>query len=338
MNNQYFYYFLLKQPMIIGDVLLGYLILRYVRANRPEAKNGVLAYWLLSPYTIIISSIWGMFDSLAMVPVVAALITTRPGYRSSLEGLAIWIKSIPLIYAIPFAFSAPRKLRNLAISVAIPAVGSLAIILAAGWPLMTAITTLNSTVTKGGQSLSLLGVFYYLIQFNVVSTWQPGLLTFLGYLWIPAEIVTFWLAYRWHGFSSAKGLVQSLILCTITFMVFKAQVNEQYAVYLLALTLIDVAVWNPGRRWLYVSITVAVMAFLILNNVFLVRFTAPVNPGWESTENALAAMTGGLRPAIEQLSSLAFVALNALYFRLIYRDRRIPASPADAQLDGEKRE
>ena len=72
--------------------------------------------------------------------------------------------------------------------------------------------------------------------------------------------------------------MQSLLLCTITFMIFKAQVNEQYAVYLLALTLIDVAVWNPGRKWLYVSITVAVMAFLILNNVFLVRFTAPVNP------------------------------------------------------------
>jgi hypothetical protein len=338
MNNQYLYYFMLKQPMIIGDVLLGYLILRYVRANRPEAKNAVLAFWLLSPYTIVISSVWGMFDSLAMVPVVAALLTTRPGCRSSLEGLAIWIKSIPLIYAIPFAFSGPKKFRNLAISIAIPTLGSVGIILVAGWPIMTAATTLNSTVTKGGQSLSLLGVFFYLIQFNIVTTWQPALLTFLGYLWIPAEIVTFWLAYRWHGFSSARGLLQSLILCTITFMIFKAQVNEQYAVYLLALTLIDVAVWNPGRKWLYVSITVAVMTFLILNNVFLVRFTAPVNPGWISTENALVAMTGAVRPAIEQLSSLVFVALNVLYFRMIYRDRKPKTATADAQPAGENRE
>jgi hypothetical protein len=338
MNNQYVYYFLLKQPMIVGDVLLGYTVLRYVRANRPEAKNTVLALWLLSPYTIIISSVWGMFDSLAMVPVVAALLTSRPGFRAGLEGLAIWIKSIPLIFAVPLALSGPRKLRSLAISLAIPALGSLGIIVAAGWPIMTAVATLNSTVAKGGQSLSLLGIFFYLIQFNVVSAWQPALLTVLGYLWIPAEMVTLWLASRWHGFTTSKGLVQSLLLCTITFMIFKAQVNEQYAVYLLALTLIDVAVWNPGRKWLYVSITVAVMAFLLMNNVFLVRFTAPVNPGWISTENTLVAMTGEFRPAVEQLSSLVFVALNVLYFRMIYRDRGSASQAVDPQPAGEKRE
>jgi hypothetical protein len=335
-QNQYLYYFMLKQPIILADVLLGYLILRYVRANRPGASNVVLAYWLLSPYTILISGIWGMFDSLAMLPVVAALITTKETYRSGLEGIGIWVKSIPLIYAIPLTFSGPHRLRNLAISVAIPALGSLAIILITGWPIVTAVATLKSTVTKGGQSLSALGLFFYLIQFKIVGSWPPIVMNLLGYVWIPAEVVAAFLGYRWYGFTTARGLVQSLILSSIAFMIFKAQVNEQYAVYLLALVLIDVAIWSPGRKWLYGALTAAVMAFLLVNNVFLVRFTSPINPDWLSTENAWISAMGQWRTAALLISSITFVALNLYYLYLLYlgRDRRAPL-PLSAAGGGE---
>ena len=320
-QNQYFYYFLLKQPIIAADVFLGYLILKYVRANRPGASNAILAYWLLSPYTILISGVWGMFDSLAMLPVVAALVATKETYRSGLEGIAIWVKSIPLIFALPLAFSGPHKLRSLAISVAIPALGSLAIIALTGWPILTAVVTLKSTVTKGGQSLSALGLFFYLIQFNIVSSWPPIVMNLLGYVWVPAEVVAASLGYRWYGFATARGLVQSLILSTLTFMIFKAQVNEQYAIYLLALVLIDVAIWNPRRKWLYVSLTAAAMAFLLVNNVFLVRFTAPVDPNWISIEIAWSNAMGQWRTAALLISSISFVALNIFYFYLLYRGR-----------------
>ncbi|MDA4113738.1 MAG: hypothetical protein OK474_06805 [Thaumarchaeota archaeon] len=329
-QDQYFYYFLLKQPVILADVLLGYLILRYVRANRPGASNVFMAYWLLSPYTVIISGVWGMFDSLAMLPVVAALITTKETYRSSLGGVAIWVKSIPLIYAIPLAFSGPHRMRNLAVSLAIPALGSLAIIALTGWPILTALVTLKSTVTKGGQSLSALGLFFYLIQFNIVSAWPPVVMSLLGYVWVPAELVSAFLGYRWYGFTTARGLVQSLILGSLTFMIFKAQVNEQYAVYLLALVLIDVAVWNPDRKWLYVSITAAALAFLLVNNVFLVRFTAASNPGWIVTEIAWSNAMGQARTAGLLISSMSFVALNIFYVYLLYCGRDRGALPLRA--------
>lgn len=321
-HSQYLYYFLLKQPIILGDVALGYTILRFVKENRPEATNAVLAYWLLSPYTVILSGVWGMFDSLAMLPVIAALCTPRETRRSALEGLAIWVKSIPLIFAIPLAFSGPHRARNLAIALAIPSLGSLATILVAGWPVGTAVATLNSTVNKGGESLSPLGIFFILSQFGIAKPTGSLFLAVVEYVWIPAELVAIWLGRRWYGFTTKSGLVQSMILCSITFLLFKAQVNEQYAVYLLALALVDIAVWHPERRWLYFALTAAVLAFLLVNNVFLVRFTAPVNPGWMTTETALSEAMGPLETWAELISSLCFIGLNVLYFYKLYSGRR----------------
>jgi hypothetical protein len=172
--------------------------------------------------------------------------------------------------------------------------------------------------------LSAIGLFYYLIEFEVISP-TTGLATkAIQYAWIPAELVAAYLGYRWYGFSTRKGLVQSLLICAIFFMLFKAQVNEQYGVYILALALVDLS-WNPSRKWLYASITTADMAFLLVNNVFLVRFTAPVYPDWPYTEYQLAQAMGQWTLGIELMSTIAFAALNVVYFLMIYWSRGRPA-------------
>jgi hypothetical protein len=320
-GNRFVYYFLIKQPLILGDMFLGYAIFSYVRAKRPEAGNGVLSLWLLSPLTIIISSIWGMFDSLAMLFVVAALAAENGSLRSASEGLAVWIKSIPLIYAIPIAFSTKKWMRNLALSLGLPAAGSLAIIIAFGWPISTAVATLGSTVTKGGQSLSATGFPYYLQSLNL-ALFSEEVLKLVGYLWIPALVVATVLSYRWFGFTTQKGRVQSLIFCTIAFMLFKAQVNEQYSIYLLALALVDVGAWSPNRRWLYIAITSVVMVYLVVNNPGLVRFISPVDPQATTIDAQLSQSLGNHRILALFGSSIAFSALNVLYAALLIKDRK----------------
>jgi hypothetical protein len=316
------YYFLIKQPLIAGDLLLGYLISRYAQARRPDTSNAILAFWILSPLTIIISSIWGMFDSLAMCFVIAGLAAGNGTVRSVSEGIAIWAKSIPLIYAIPFAFSGPKKIRNIIISLGIPTAATVATILLLGWPLGTAISTLGSTVDKGGESLSGVGVVFYLQIFNLVETWPPLVLEVVEYLWVPVLLVATMLSYRWFGFTTEKGLVQSLIFCTIAFMVFKAQVNEQYSIYLLALILLDVGVWSPGRKWLYVGITAVVMVFLFVNNPEFVRFLSPIDPQAANLDTQLTATWGDTRYIVLMGSSMAFVALNIAYAAIMVKDRR----------------
>ncbi|MDG6926260.1 MAG: hypothetical protein JRN09_06865 [Nitrososphaerota archaeon] len=319
-GDRFVYYFLLKQPEILGDVLLGYFISRCVKAVRPDFANKALALWLMSPFTIIISGIWGMFDSLAMLPVVMALDSKKESTSALLEGLAIWIKSIPLVFAVPIAFSGQNKLRNLAYAILLPVAATLATIVILRWPVATAFATLQSTVGKGGQSLSAVGFAYYLIEFNAIGPVSSLELYAVRYVWIPAELIAIYLGYRWYGYSTRRGLVQSLLLCTITFLLFKAQVNEQYGIYVLALALVDLS-WNPSRKWLYVSLTAADMTFLLVNNVFLVRFLSPVYPDWSLTEAMLSRMMGPWTLRLELASSIAFVLLNVVYFVLIFRSR-----------------
>ena len=144
-------------------------------------------------------------------------------------------------------------------------------------------------------------------------------------MWIPAVIVATALAYRWFGFTTERGLVQSLLLCTIAFMLFKAQVNEQYAIYLLALALVDIGIWNPRRRWLYLAITGVVMVYLAVNNPELARFASPAFPQALSVDGNLVVAWGNARFVVLFACSIVFAALNAAYAILLFRDRRTPA-------------
>ena len=81
-GNRFVYYFMLKQPMILGDVLLAFLLFVYVKRQNPDLAPKVLALWLFSPITIIISAIWGTFDSMAMLFVMLALLAPAGRARS----------------------------------------------------------------------------------------------------------------------------------------------------------------------------------------------------------------------------------------------------------------
>ena len=327
-GDRFVYYFLIKQPIILGDVLLGYAIMKYVRAKGSKSGEAVLSMWLLSPYTVILSGIWGMFDALAVLPVVVALSVASGTQRSALEGLSIWVKSIPVIFAIPIAASGKNKLRNLILAGLIPAVGTLGAIVLLRWPISIAFATLNSTVGKGGQSMSAVSVFFYLQNLGVVNGWPGPLLDVLGLVWVPALLIVTWLAYRWFGFDTERGLVRSLLLCAITFLLFKAQVNEQYAVYLLALALLDVGAWSPDRRWLYFSITAAVTGYIAINNPALVSFSAPLYSQAAEVNQSFDMALGPIRFSLLALFSLAFSALNVFYFYLLVKERKRAGGPA----------
>jgi hypothetical protein len=153
------YYSLIKQPLIISDVLLAYSLYRYAERRGSRMAYFVLAAWLLSPFNIILSGIWGMFDAIPVLFIVLAL-SARPGkYRGILAGMATFAKSIPLIYSIPLA-RGPRTILNLVIAIGFPAVLSLAIVWVAGWPLSVFAQTLQSTLGKGAHSLSLWDAFF----------------------------------------------------------------------------------------------------------------------------------------------------------------------------------
>ena len=316
------YYSLLKQPIIICDVLLAYFLFRYLERRGSDKAMLVLKVWLFSPFNIILSGIWGMFDAIPMLFVVLAL-TARPGaYRGVWAGLATFAKSIPLIYTIPLA-AGPKALRNIALALGVPIVASLAAVWLTGWSFSVFGSTLQSTLAKGGWSLSLWEVVFYLNSLGVISNSGLAAYAFTGYVWIAAVGVATVLAYKWFGFSTERGVVQSLLLVTLTFLLLRGEVNEQYAVYLFALMLIDVGMWSPQRRSLFFASLAVILLGVVTNNVLLLRFLAPVYPYALVIEGNIIAAVNPERNALLFLQAMAFCALNIYYLYSLYMERHV---------------
>ncbi len=326
-GNRFVYYFMLKQPIIFADVLLAFLLFVYVKRRNPDMAPKVLALWLFSPFTIIVSAIWGIFDSMAMLFVMLALLAPGRTARSVWEGIGTFVKSIPVLFIIPLSFSREKGWRNLAIALGIPLLSTVVVVLLAGWPVVgqryTVPTTLANTLHVYGFPLSLWGTWVYLNTLSVVSnsTFQ-SVFSWGGYLWIPACVIASLLARRWFGFGTDRGVIHSMLVVFLTFLLVRGQVNEQYAIYLLALLLIDAALWSPKRMRLFYAVSVVIIAATVTNNLLLIRFLSPVYPGALQLEASMIDATGQLRNVLLYLEGLAFCGLNVWYLAALIKERR----------------
>jgi len=320
-DNRFFYYFLLKQPIILADVGLAYLMFSFVYSRKPEGAFWVLSFWLFSPFTIIISGIWGMFDSIA-ISLVFLSITSMSQTKGVLwEAVAIFAKSIPIIYAIPLTIKRLRDVWYALISITLAALLSLITLLAMHWPLSLAAATVESTAVTGGWSMSAWAVLSYMNYLGYLPAPSLPVYQALGIIWIPALILFTLVAAKRFGNQGECGLFQWLLVCTLTFLIFKARITEQYALYLFAISAIDVTLWNQSRKsTLFGSVAVA-MIYLVINNYFLIRFLSPVYPGFVNFENAASLTFGGIRFAGTFLAGTLFTCLNVKYLVDVLRKR-----------------
>ena len=319
-SDRFAYYFLLKQPAIVGDVSLAYLLYSYVSARERTGRSmWVLRFWLLSPLTIIISGIWGMFDSIAMAFVVLSMMSANSLKRGIWTGLGIFAKSIPIIYAAPAALKEIRKPSSFFIAIALPAVLSLGILAIVGWPISIVSGTLLSTASKGGESMSLWDLFFYFGYLGIMHPLTPIVYNILGLLWVPALLAaTVWVFKRFR-IETDYGLVQALLVVTLAFLIFKGRVTEQYSIYLLALSVVDVAVWNPRRKGMLLATMAVVLTYLVVNNYFLIRFLSPVYPNFVQAESGLFQIVGSARYAVDFLLGSIFTILNIGYLIVLLK-------------------
>jgi len=316
MNNRFVYYFLLKQPIIFGDVSLAYLLYSYVRSRKPQSGFWVLSFWLFSPFTIIISAIWGMFDSIAICFLILSVSSIGRVRRVLWASLAIFVKSIPIIFAAPLTVKNRKSLKDVssfAFTIGLPAVLSIVIFVLTRWRLSTVSATLMSTAGKGGWSMSVWSVFPYLDNLGLLPPVLQTVSGIFGFVWIPGMVIFTFIAIRRFRTETDAGLFQALILCTIAFLVFKAQVAEQYALYLFALGAVDVALWNPQRKRLLISSMIVAMLYLVTNNYFLVRFLSPVYPNFVDFESMMYLLIGPIRYALIFVTGTLFTVLNIKY-------------------------
>jgi len=120
---------LVKVPFLVSDIVATILIFKLVdRLSEDKRKaSWAAALWFLNPYLILISAVWGMFDSLPTLFSIASIwfLTQR---RLDLSALSLAVAAVyklyPMVFLMPtilfirkFEPSSPRRtvLRYLAI-------------------------------------------------------------------------------------------------------------------------------------------------------------------------------------------------------------------------------
>lgn len=94
--------FFFKLPNILADVGIGYLLINLAQDTKYE--KAVLFLWILNPYTIQISSIWGVFDPLCTFLAFYSvyLLSKKKFYLSAtFLSLGVATKMYPMFFLIP---------------------------------------------------------------------------------------------------------------------------------------------------------------------------------------------------------------------------------------------
>jgi hypothetical protein len=328
--NRFVFYFLIKQPPILGDVMLGRLMsqaaLRW--GGTAETARRILAFWMFFPYPILISAIWGQFDSLVAALWLASILSARSVRRSALDGVAIFLKFFPVIF-VPYYFFRERGLvrwRQLLV-LAIPGGFTLAAIVLGGWGL----ANLQGTVVSQGRGVPV-GLTIWAVLFSPVAiSIFPGITQAFGviaWLWVPAVILAGFYAMRHFPQVGAEALAEALLLITAVFLLMHTNVFEQYLIYLMPLLLLDVELWHPERRLLFRMTWAIGFVFLLLNNDLLIRFVVPVFPAALDITTAMDAspVFGVARAFI--LSALAILfAIHLIQLILVLADTHRDTRP-----------
>jgi hypothetical protein len=333
-DNRFLYYFLLKQPMVAADLIDGFLIYRILLRISETKAFKAAAFWLLCPFTIIISSVWGMFDQIILAFLLASLLFLSKTVRSSLsESIGIILKLIPLLYVLLLSFaqkSNKKILVYLLISIGLSAtVAFLPYVFFPNWSVSRVLQTGASVAGTVGNSMN-----YWVVLYVVtLKTTLPGsdfpTLQLLSFVWIPFVILGSFYCIKNYGADLVRveNFTVAALFVTMIFFLTRSQINEQYLIYFLGLGLLDYYLIGKSlRKKLFHAIWLDSLVFLIANNSFLLRFLDPISESYRSLETSLTlGAIGDARLAIMIATGLIFTFLSSLFLASLYSDIRARA-------------
>ena len=228
--NLFLYNFAIKVPVIASNIGLAY-VTKTVMQRLSMPRKRIQATWLFllfNPFTLLTTTAWGEFDTLIALLCVASLYFLSKGMVGKcalLLSLSVALKpiSFPLV-GLPLLFSTPKNrqknLTYILISVAIVLALWFLPFYLLGWILPSSPNQLTAYFRMaGGMTL-----------FNIVEVIQntvifPAGLEFLGYLWIPALILGYYIVYR-NPPKSMNGLTQNAVGLLLIFFLTRSWLSE----------------------------------------------------------------------------------------------------------------
>ncbi len=337
-NDRFFYYFIVKQPMIIADVLCGFVLYKVVPilSGIPKSGSQSLIFWMLCPFIILISAVWGMFDQIILLIVLlSALLVTKTIKSAALVALGFLLKVLPLIYVPLLAFLQETKKRKVAYLVVAGGASFFFTLVPylffPKWHLESLIGVGVDVSNKISNSMNYWSIVYVYQQKYSLSQPEIEVLKILAYAWVPAILLATYFCINYVKSVRAQAdeikfrhVLISMLFITLVFMLTKSAVNEQYTIYFLGFGLVDYfALGSRTRRKIFHGIWITALGFAIANNVFLVRFLEPLSTLYVYEEYVMTqGLIGNVRFGLLATFGICFSILSFLYLRSLYHDMR----------------
>lgn len=275
--NRFFYYLLLKQPMILGDIILSIMLYKLIMEVKEDHKSALktVKYWLLNPFTIIISSIWGMIDPLV---IALLLLSIYLFYRRNkcydllsgiTLGMSIFIKQISIIYVPLFFLVRKKPLEYLLTTIAVAILLSFSPFFIFNWSFEGFYLCMkHQALEKLTDSEIVLFPFLKDIQ---------DYTQVLSLVWIPSLLVAYCLFAKRLS-DDLQSFIKYSILTTFIFLLTRISVSEQLFEYLLIFVLLYYGISSYKNNYsFYKSLSALLLIYLIANNTLLVRFLSPIS-------------------------------------------------------------
>ncbi|HEY6283957.1 MAG TPA: glycosyltransferase 87 family protein, partial [Nitrososphaerales archaeon] len=255
--SAFLYYFLLKQPMVISDLLVAVFLFHLISLKGDtNLALKIAKLWIYLPLAIIVSAMWGALDPIALMLILASLYAfeiKKPIWSAGVLGVAVYLKLMPIIFLPLFLINSNLSTRQKAtfasIALIIPLLGTAVPFYLLGWNpsgIYNAVSYQGELPSFGG-----MGVFNAL---SLLSLRYSVFTMVLSLVWFPALLV----AYTYSYVKRAQR-AEALLITVILFAIFRPTMPEQWALYPIAFLLL---LWNHENKTHAFAITGVATAYL----------------------------------------------------------------------------
>jgi len=282
--------FTLKLPIIVCDVIIAFVLYKAV-AGHGRAQSAVTWLWLFNPYVILISGVWGQFDSIPTMFALLSILSSikgKPklsGFLLALGGLA---KVFPIVYLPLIALYHWRKTRaqagKLIASFAATCASFMPVYFILGNGIPSIYLSLVSWPSPDWFGRNAVGGLTWLRLIDT-SSWNGNFPIFLTLL-APVYIIVL-LGFHRMKFD-AQSLLLSVLAVTFALYITYTIVNEEYVIWFLPFAIIALpriralklgAITMNGVAFVYAFLHLGIFYLL---SPSLVSILPPLRNTWDS--------------------------------------------------------
>lgn len=255
-NNLNFQVFLIKLPIIASDAAVGFLIYRLALRLGLDGRRAFFAslLWLFNPISLFMSSVWGMFDSIAVLFMLLSMnyvISEKYVKAGVMTGIGIAVKLLPALLIPPtiayLVKSGEMSMKEAVKKIAIPSAATFTLF---STPFLTTPIEYFRHLFQHTKSV---GSFtYWAVLSNIVNVSNFWFISIIIFAMLLAA------AYRIYWNRGLQGYVRMSAATVAAFLATSPKVNIQYLLTLIPLLLIFSGFWRSKQMRLNYAILMVV--------------------------------------------------------------------------------